>query len=397
MSAGRGGATALAWSFALLTLGATAPAKSPQAMLDDDGFRLALPPFEFRFPADHAAHPAFRTEWWYYTGHLASGARRFGYELTFFRVGLPRLGASSGASQGGSAWRARQVIFRHLALSDESGARFLSDDRAERQALDLAGADSTRYLVWLGDDYAGLEADRTTHRVVGHAGAFALDLTLVPERPPVLHGERGVSQKSAGAGHASHYYSFTRLATRGRIVLGRDTLAVQGRSWMDHEFASDHLGDTHAGWDWFSVQLSDGRDLMLYRLRLKAGGLDPFSSGTLVDAMVAGGRARHIGYAEFDTGPTGEWVSPHTGARYPSGWIVRLAGERLELRLEPTLLDQELVARSMGGLAYWEGSVRVTGTSAGQPVTGQGYVELTGYAGRSPFSAGELDALRRLR
>lgn len=353
-------------------------AGAPARATDRDGFRLALPPYAFTFPLDHAAHPGFRHEWWYYTGHLRSGTRSFGYELTFFRIGVP----VADSVDSGSAWRAHQLLFRHLALTDEQGDRFLSDDRGERQALDLAGADSTRYLVWIGDDYAGLEADRRTHRLVASTDRFGLDLHLTPDKPPVVHGEHGVSQKTAGAGNASHYYSFTRLGTRGRLVLGRDTLAVEGASWMDHEFGSAHLADTHAGWDWFSVQLADGRDLMLYRLRLKDGGLEPFSSGTLVDSS---GRVRHIRYDEFDTGPTGEWVSPRTGGHYPSGWIVRIPGLGLELKLTPTVLDQELVARSMGGLAYWEGSVRVTGTSAGRPVTGQGYVELTGYAGKSPF------------
>jgi predicted secreted hydrolase len=351
---------------------------APAVLTDRDGFRLAVASYEFVFPFDHAAHPTFRTEWWYYTGHLEAGTRSFGYELTFFRVGVP----ATDPADSGSAWRAHQLLFRHVALTDEQGNHFLFDDRGERDALDLAGADSTRYLVWVGDDYAGLEPDRRTHRLVAKPEAFTLDLHLTPEKPPVVHGENGVSRKAEGQGNASHYYSFTRLRTRGRLRLGRDTLAVDGLSWMDHEFASNHLGDTHAGWDWFSVQLADGRDLMLYRLRLKDGGLEPFSSGTLVDSS---GGARHIRYDEFDTGPTGEWVSPHTGAHYPSGWIVRLPGLGLELHLTPSVLDQELVARSMGGLAYWEGSVRVTGTSKGRPVTGQGYVELTGYAGKSPF------------
>lgn len=359
--------------------GSSAPGRAaPPVLTDKDGFRLAVAPYEFSFPFDHAAHPTFRTEWWYYTGHLDAGTRSFGYELTFFRVGVP----AADSADSGSAWRAHELLFRHVALTDEQGKRFLFDDRGERNALDLAGADSTRYLVWVGDDYAGLEPDHRTHRLVAKPEAFALDLHLSPEKPPVAHGENGVSQKTAGLGNASHYYSLTRLRTRGRLRLGRDTLSVGGLSWMDHEFASNHLGGTHAGWDWFSVQLADGRDLMLYRMRLKDGGLEPLSSGTLVDSS---GSARHIRYEEFDTGPTGEWVSPRTGAHYPSGWIVRLPGLGLELHLTPTVLDQELVARSMGGLAYWEGSVRVTGTSKGRPVTGQGYVELTGYAGKSPF------------
>src|SRR5262249_52289166 len=155
---------------------------------------------------------------------------------------------------------------------------------------------------------------------------------------------------------------------------GRDTLAVEGRSWMDHEFSSNSLSGTLAGWDWFALQLDDGRDLMLYRLRHRGGGLDTCSSGTLIEPD---GRSRYVSYREFDSGPPREWVSPRSRGRYPSGWIVRLPGEQLELRLAPTLADQELVAESMGGIAYWEGSVRVRGTSRGAPVAGEGYVELT--------------------
>ena len=374
---------------ALAALGAAAA--SPGAVkLDPDGFRLAVAPYEFQFPIDHAAHPTFRIEWWYYTGHLRSGSRRLGYELTFFRLGLP----VRGVPRPGSAWRARQVLFRHAALTDESRGRFRYDDRVERQALDLAGADSTRYLVWLGDDYAGLEPDRATHRLVGSGPGFALDLHLAPEKPVVIHGHGGVSRKGGREGDASHYYSFTRMATRGRVVVDGDSLQVEGRSWMDHEFASDRLSDTLAGWDWFAIQLDDGRDLMLYRLRRRSGGIDTCSSGTLVEPD---GRSRFVAYADFDSGPTGEWTSPHSGGRYPSGWIVRLPRERLELKLVPALADQELVARNMAGIAYWEGSVRVSGTSGGLPVSGEGYVELTGYAGGSPFVGAGLDSLQRVR
>jgi len=384
--------SALALAAAIAAIGAapdaSAPVLSPRVVLDRDGFEMAVPPYTFQFPYDQAAHSTYRTEWWYYTGHLASGVRRFGFEMTFFRVGLPVQGG------GGSAWRARNVIFRHLALTDETGNTFHFDDRAEREAMDLAGADSTRYLVWLGDDYAGLEPDRATHRLVGHAPAFALDLKLTPERRPVVHGRDGVSQKSAGEGNASHYYSLTRLTTKGKLVLGGDTLAVDGLSWMDHEFGSDHLRDTHTGWDWFSAQLSDGRDLMLYRLRRVDGKLDTCSSGTIVEPD---GRSRMLTADEFETGRIAEWVSPHTGGRYPSGWNVRVPGEQLELRLEPTVADQELLSRSMGGIAYWEGSVRVSGTSNGGRVTGQGYVELTGYVGLSPFQTAVLDSLRKVR
>src|SRR5262249_5105861 len=210
---------------------ATDPA--PSVVTDSLGFRLAVPPYEFSFPFDHAAHPTFHTEWWYYTGHLRFGAERtFGYEATFFRVAVPIPGRT------GSAWRANQMLFRHLALTGESGNPFYSPDKGERPALRPARADSTPDLGWGGDDHRRPEAGRRPHRVVGSADTFGFALRMVPEKPPVVHGERGVSQKTAGLGNASHYYSFTRLLTRGRLAVGKDTMAVTGRSWMDHEFAS---------------------------------------------------------------------------------------------------------------------------------------------------------------
>lgn len=361
---------------ALLAL-AAAPREARAPRTDADGFRLALPPYAFRFPADHAAHPRFRTEWWYYTGHLAAPGRAFGYEATFFRVGLPqRRGASA------SAWAARDVVFLHLALTDETRGRFRSHEDGRRVALGLAGADSTGYRVWLGDAFARLEGDSLTHHVAAAAPDFALDLALVPRKAPAVHGAGGVSQKSAGAGNASHYYSLTRLDTRGRVVVDGDTLAVRGESWMDHEFASNALARTHAGWDWFSVQLDDGRELMLYQLRLANGGVEPLSHGTLVGAD---GRTRALALADFGVRATGRWKSPRTGAVYPAGWTLEVPSEQLALTLAPTVADQELVARRMGGVVYWEGSVRVRGTSRGRPLAGRGYVELTGYGGRAPF------------
>jgi len=360
----------------LLELGLVAAGPPPR--FDADGFRLAVPPWRFEFPRDHAAHPAFRTEWWYYTGHLHAGGRPFGFEVTFFRVALP--GPAPGPAS--SAWRARHVVFRHLALTDERAGRFRHDERAERAALGLAGADSARYDVWLGDDRATLAADGRTHLVRAGGSGVTLDLALVPRKPPVIHGRDGVSQKAAGEGNASHYASLTRLEASGRLVLDGDTLAVRGRAWMDHEFASDGLRGTHTGWDWFSVQLDDGEDLMLYRLRRRDGSVEPASSGTWV---AADGRARHLPLEAFEVQPLGEWRSPRTGGRYPSGWRLRLPGERLELTLTPVLADQELVVESMGGLAYWEGRVRVAGRRGERRVSGEGYVELTGYAGPPPF------------
>ena len=361
-----------------LAFGVAAPAQTAEpSRVDAQGFRLALPPYEFAFPRDHAAHPGFQTEWLYYTGHLQAKSERFGYELTFFRVGLPRL-----RPQSPSAWAARDLIFLHLALTEESRGRFRHHESPRRTAVGLAGADSKRYHVWLDDAFAGLEPDGVTHRIRGAGADFAIDLRLRSEKPPTIHGEGGVSQKSAGRGNASHYYSLTRLGTTGVVVKDGDTLRVEGSSWMDHEFASNPMAETHAGWDGVSVQLDDGRYLMLDKLRLKGGRVEPLSHGTLVERD---GRTRGLRLADFRIEPTGRWTSPKTGAVYPSGWVLRVPSEQLVLTLEPTVKDQELVASSMGGVVYWEGSVRVKATSQGRPVGGVGYVELTGYTGRAPF------------
>lgn len=362
-----------------LALAAPAPAGRGPVHLGPSGFRLAVAPYAFEFPRDHASHPGYAVEWWYYTGHLASGARRFGYELTFFRVATV---PPAGRQREVSAWRARDVLFAHLALTDETGRRFRHEERVSRPALGMAGADTGRYRVWIGDWSAMLAADGRTHRLEARAVEFSIALDLVPTKPPAVHGEGGVSRKTAGEGNSSHYYSLTRLETRGTLVVAGDTLAVTGRSWMDHEYGSGRLADTHAGWDWFGVQLDDGRELMLYRLRLEDGSPEPLSAGTVIERD---GRTRHLRLADFEISATGRWRSPGTGGEYPSGWRVNIPGEGLELTLEPTLRDQELTAQAMGGIAYWEGSCRVRGRGRGGSVSGRAYVELTGYAGAPLF------------
>jgi predicted secreted hydrolase len=357
-------------ALALVVAALLAPAAAP-----GPEFRPAVAPYTFRFPRDHASHPAYRTEWWYYTGHLRSGGATWGYELTFFRVGLDL--ARRGSP---SAWAPHTVHLVHVALTDERGRRFRAEEDAARPALGLAGADTAGYRVWVHGDSARLSPDGRTHLLRATASDFAFTLALAPGKPPVVHGEGGISRKAAGEGHASHYYSLTRLATTGTLVVGGRARPVTGVSWMDHEFGSGALGPDQAGWDWFSLQLDDGRELMLYRLRLANGGTEPLSSGTLVERD---GTWRHLPLRAFAIAATARWKSPATGADYPAAWRVRVPDAGLDLVVEPTLPDQELVTR-VTGVAYWEGSVRVRGRAAGRDIAGVGYVELTGYAGRVP-------------
>jgi predicted secreted hydrolase len=333
-------------------------------------------PYTFHFPADHAAHPGYPVEWWYYTGELASGTRQYGFELTFFRVEMDSAWQSSR-----SRWAPRELILAHAALTGETNRRFGYDERASRTALGLAGADSSRYRVWVGDWSAALEADGRTHHLAATSPRFALDLDLVASRPPAIHGRHGVSRKGEGPGAASHYVSITRLAARGRIVDGRDTLAVMGEAWMDHEFGGGRLGVGEVGWDWFGLRLADGRDLMLYSLRMADGSIAPASGGSIVRPD---GGVVPLARDECLVETTDRWRSPHTGAQYPSGWRVRVPAHGIDMLVRPTIPDQELVTRSTGGVTYWEGSVRVSSAAPPHAEAGRGYVELTGYAGRPP-------------
>jgi len=371
MSAGR------AWAAMLLAAGIAAGAAWAGGIpRTPDGYRLAVPPYTFSFPRDHASHPGYRTEWWYYTGHLDGEGRTFGFELTFFRVGIDR-----SRERDPSRWAFHTLYFAHLALTDVQGSRFFYDEALGRPGFGLAGADSTTLHTWIDDWSVRLADDGRTHELRAATNSFGLDLRLRPGKPPVIHGAGGVSQKAEGLGRASHYYSLTRLAGSGTVSLEGRTYPVTGLAWMDHEFGSNQLAAGQRGWDWFCIQLDDGRDLMLYRMRLEGGGTDPYSSGTLVDRD---GRTTHLPLSAFTIEPRGTWTSGKTGAVYPSGWTVRVPGERLELELTPSVDDQELVTGGAAGVHYWEGSVRVSGHADGRAVGGRGYVELTGYAGRVP-------------
>jgi predicted secreted hydrolase len=352
--------------FILLVLLGSWPATGAAA-----DFQPALPGRHFKFPADHAAHPDFKTEWWYYTGHLQSAeGEHFGYQLTFFRFGLTKP-----EKPARSAWSLHTLYFAHLGLTDLNRHTFIFREKAGRGALGLSGVARTRYHVWIDNWQA--ELTDQNHHLQAQDQEISLDLFLVPEKPPVIHGKEGISQKAAGTGFASHYYSLTRLATQGQLTYKGRTRPVHGQSWMDHEFSSSQLADYQVGWDWFSLQLQDGREIMLYLLRRRDGSPDPNSSGTLIDSQ---GRSQHLHLADFQVKPTSTWKSPHSGATYPSGWQVTIPAAGYTLELTPTVADQELQTHASTQIIYWEGSVSIQGKKNGLPVAGRGYVELTGYA-----------------
>jgi predicted secreted hydrolase len=338
------------------------------------GFLQAIHPRAFHFPEDHGDHPGFQTEWWYYTGNLVSEVgRSFGYQLTFFRVQL-----KPHAVDTDSPWRTNQLYFAHLALSDLEKTEFLTAEKAGRGAMGIGGVSSDRNSVRVF--LHGWESiiQGKVHQLRADSDRFGIDLKLVSEKLPVLHGNRGLSRKGGAQGQASYYYTLTRMSSQGTLNLGNETFTVTGSSWMDHEFSSNVLSTDQVGWDWIGLQLSGNRELMLYVLRHKDGSIDPFSSGTLVRQD---GRAVHLPKEAFVIKPKDFWESQISGARYPSGWQVDILPHGISLHVTPNLKNQELRTTQSTQVTYWEGSVRVKGTARGEMVTGSGYVELTGYAG----------------
>jgi predicted secreted hydrolase len=322
------------------------------------GFARALGPRRFEFPADHGPHPAFRSEWWYLTGQLRAGGRRFGYQLTIFRQAL----APAGPPRS-SAWATRQVYMGHLAISDVDGSRFRAFERLAREGLGLGGAQVRPFRVWVEDWSVTGTGEPFPLALVARADGVELGLTVAAGRGPVLQGDRGLSPKGPEPGNASYYYSCTRLPTRGRLTLDGASFEVSGTSWLDREWSTSALGQDLAGWDWLSLHLSDGRDLMIYRLRRRDGTAAPESGATLIDANGVPHSARLVWT------PTRWWRSPATGARYPVAVRVELPSLSFEVR--PLLDDQELRL----SFRYWEGAVEARGAA----VTGSGYLELTGY------------------
>ena len=404
----------------LLVAAGWAPATAVGA--EGGNWRSALPGWEYRFPADHAVHRDFKTEWWYFTGHVretgSDSGREFGYELTFFRQGVippgrrgaargegatdrAGTGAASGSGGSGDAGageapaRSRFVQddfkFAHLAVTDVTGRRFVFTQKATRGAFGEAGfgddanpetapTGAEPRLAWIEGWELRVEADGAW-RIVARSTdpAVALDFRVRPTKPPVIHGIPGenLSRKAAGEGNASHYYSFTRMETAGTLAFGdRPAAAVRGESWFDHEWASNGLGPDQVGWDWFSFHFEDGTELMLYAMRRRDGTMDPVSNGTLV---ATDGQTTHLRREDFELKPAGTtWKSPKTGAVYPTVWQVRIPGHGFDFTVRPRLDEQEL---ALPQIAYWEGAMTVSGTRAGQPLRGRGYMELTGYAG----------------
>ena len=335
-------------------------------------WRVSQPGWTYVFPQDHGPHPEFKTEWWYFTGNLSdAGGRRFGYQLTLFRQGLrPPAERLSGASR----FVIGDVKFGHFALSDVASQRFTFQEKLSRGAFGEAGFGADGRLAWLEDWSIELAADGQFH-LRAQNDQKSIDLILTSVKPWAVHGVDGISRKAAGDGHASHYYSGTRMRSEGRVMVDGQGFAVHGESWFDHEWATNQLAPGQSGWNWFSLLLDDGSELMIYQMRLSNGGIDAASSGSFI---APDGRVQHLKGSDFELQPMTVWTSSRSGAKYPVSWQIRVPSLGLDLETSTPLRDQELV---VGPGAYWEGLVDAKGMRKERPVAAHGYMELTGYAG----------------
>lgn len=368
-------AAVVIYGFSLISVSGSSSEVNANAVLADlgsstTGYARATAPRDWQFPRDFGAHPTFQTEWWYYTGNLATAdGRRFGYEFTIFRRAI-----APTETDTGSEWRTNQLYMAHFAVSDIADNQFFHAERFSRASAGLAGAQvDPTYRVWLQNwQVVGLNADDTQTRITAATDHFGVDLTLDQQQPPALEGDHGLSAKGSTPGNASYYYSLPRLQTGGTITINGQSFKLDGLTWMDHEFSTSALEAGAVGWDWFGLQLDDGRALMLVRFRMSSASQPPFSAGTLIQSD---GSTEQLPSGSFTLDPTGQWTSPHSGATYPSGWNITVtppSAATLHLTITPLMADQELYG---SGIDYWEGAVKISGDA-----TGYGYNELTGYA-----------------
>jgi len=359
--------------FAILTIGAISFAADPGS-----GYLTVTGPCNQVFPKDHGSHPGYRTEWWYYTGNLlAESGDRYGYQLTFFRSQTSPSGATKNWPRPPSAWRTQQVFVGHAAVSDISKKRHRQAELIAREALGMAGATqkTAGTAIFINNWSAKIGADSQILEAV--TDDFSIDLILQPAKPPVLHGQAGYSRKGSTPERASCYYSLPRLKTEGALTIGGKTIPVRGLSWMDHEFSTAPLEPGIIGWDWFSLQLSDQTEIMLFLLRNEEGRFSPASSGTFIDVS---GKPRHLTKDDFRVDVLDSWKSPRSQAVYPVHWRLTVFPLAIQLTAKANISDQEMQTQTTTGVTYWEGSISINGSVGKYPVKGSGYVELTGYA-----------------
>jgi len=328
-----------------------------------DDYERAIDMRAWSFPKDHGAHPNFKTEWWYFTGHLKSGTKIYGFELTFFRFANRHLTGLE------SAWTPDQIYLTHFTITDESESKFYKYEKVNRHSFGLSGSSPNTLRVWNGS--YGVELIGESIEIKASSPETKLELFLKQDSPIVLNGKEGLSPKGSKSGQASYYYTIPRLVGDGTLTLNGKSVTINNASvWMDHEFFTIHESE-HQGWDWFAVQFEDKSSLMVYQLRDQNGNKTNFSSGTYLDKN---GKKLILKADDLTLTPIEYWKSNKTGITYPITWNIKIPKLGIDIYTNPTLRNQELALAKLINLNYWEGRSTVTGTHKGQA-----YVELVGY------------------
>lgn len=358
---------------AIVITGCTEPA--PEAVLNQalsnqelEGYQRVLSPRPFEFPRDHASHPGFKNEWWYFTGNLDTvNGRRFGYQVTFFRIALA---PESEYQHRTSHWATRQIWMAHAAITDIERRQHYRSERFARGAAGLAGNETSPFRVWLDDWRLEANGNDFPWRLKIAEPTFSLALEVTPLKKFVYQGDRGLSQKSAEPGNASFYYSMTRMQTTGQLEVNGQTFQVTGNSWLDREWGTSLLAEDQSGWDWFSLQFHSGEELMFYQLRTKNHTADANSAGSWVSSS---GNKQSIKLKDLELTPLDWWEDPE-GAHYPIRWQLDYKPKQASWIVEAAIPNQLMDLT----VKYWEGAVRVLDASTRKEV-GRGYLEMTGY------------------
>lgn len=362
-----------------------------------EGYLRADRPREFVFPEDHGPHPGYRTEWWYYTGNLFSeDGDHYGYQFTIFRTQLlphsnevtdsllhearDRSPSPTSANTARvNTWQTDQLYMGHFAISQIGSGNHLFEERFSRGAVGLAGSEADPFRVWLEDWSVELKPETVpnangnmTMLLSAAMDNARLTLELTPAKPIVFHGKGGYDKKGEEDGNASYYLSFTRLQTNGHVTVDDQTRSVSGYSWMDHEWSSSALEEQQTGWDWFSMQFDNGMELMYYQLREENDLFSPYSTGTLI---TSDGETETLGQKDINLQVVDHWVSPVSGARYPVAWRLSNPERGIDLSVNVLIREQEMNV----SVRYYEGAIEITGVLQEEPVSGYGYVEMTGY------------------
>ncbi|HEX78903.1 MAG TPA: carotenoid 1,2-hydratase, partial [Dehalococcoidia bacterium] len=284
---------------------------------DTEGYLIANEPIEFVFPDDHGAHYGFRNEWWYFTGNLYDeNGRRFGYQLTFFRIAI-----SPNDSERESNWATNQIYMAHFTISDIENKEFYCFEKFNRGAIGLAGFSKEGFGLNVENWYiTGIGDGEFPWQLYAEKDDIALSIEVNPLKGIVLQGDNGLSRKSLEEGNASYYYSITRLETEGYIDMNGVKFYVSGNSWLDREWSTSALSSEQAGWDWFSIQLDDGRDIVYFQLRYNDGSPYPYNEGLIVDGT---GNITRLGTGDMPLEVIETWQSP-PGSIYPIEWRAQI-------------------------------------------------------------------------